>query len=423
MRPLNTRLLSRRTMLRAGGVALGLPLLDAMTPLGLGAEAAAAAQSPRRMVLISRPLGVHAPHLFPETAGLDYESTRYLKLLDAHRGRFTVFSGLSHLDYPNAHHTESGLWTGVSAELMQRDRGTRNTVSLDVLAAEQLGSATRFPHLALGGSHSYNHKGVRVPSLRDARQMFRQLFLDGSPEEIAREMQRIRDGRSILDGVREEVRSLTAGLGPGDRERIDTMLASVREAEQRLAQDEAWVARPKPKVKFEVKDYKEEHLVERERQWFSLIHLALQTDSTRVIALNVHSHVRPQIDGVNMGHHDASHHGQDPGKIEQLTAIEENEFRVFAELLAQLSSTPEHDGTLLDRTTVVHASNLGNASAHTTNNLPILVAGGGFRHAGHVAFDSARNRSLCNLYVRILNQLGIESDRFGSSEGILSELG
>ena len=132
--------LSRRTLLRGAGVSLALPLLDAMLPLGLGAEAKAAKLAPRRMVLISRTLGVHAPFLFPEKDGLDYESTRYLKLLDDHRGRFTVFSGLSHLDYPNAHHTEEGLFTGVSGEAMHHgSTNIRNTISLDILAAEHVG--------------------------------------------------------------------------------------------------------------------------------------------------------------------------------------------------------------------------------------------------------------------------------------------
>jgi hypothetical protein len=315
-------------MLRATGVAIGLPLLDAMLPLGLGAEAKAAKLVPRRMVLISRPLGAHASFLFPEKAGMDYESTRYLKLLDDHRGRFTLFAGLSHPGHAH-HHSEPGLFTGVAGEFIRSDKDLRNTISLDVLAAEQVGRETRFPRIGLGGAHSFNRKGVRMPSLNSAEAMFRQLFVDGTPDEIAREVQRLRDGRSILDGVRQQARDLARNLGAGDRERLDTLLTSIREAEERLTQDEAWVNKPKPKVQYQTREFREKELVEKSRQWFDLIHLALQTDSTRVINLHIHSHGQVNVEGVNMEHHEASHHGQDAAKIEQLAKVEEAEYRVF----------------------------------------------------------------------------------------------
>ena len=422
MTPLNTRLLSRRTMLRATGVAIGLPLLDAMFPAGLRAEGKAERLAPRRMVLISRPLGTHASFLFPEKAGMDYESTRYLKLLDDHRGRFTLFSGLSHPGHAH-HHSEPGLFTGVAGEFIRSEKDLRNTISLDVLAAEQVGRETRFPCIGLGGAHSYNRKGVRMPSFGSAEAMFRQLFVDGTPDEIAREIQRLRDGQSILDGVRQQARDLARNLGAGDRERLDTLLTSIREAEERLTQDEAWVNKPKPKVQYQTREFREKELVEKSRQWFDLIHLALQTDSTRVINLNIFSHGPVNVEGVNMDHHEASHHGQDEAKIEQLAKVEEAEYRVFNELLAKLQGCSEGNESLLDRTMVFHGSNLGNASAHTSQNLPILVAGGGFKHAGHVLYDRENNRPLSNLYVRMLHQMGIEADKFGTSTGVLSEIG
>jgi len=422
MTPLNTRLLSRRTMLRAGGVAIGLPLLDAMRPLGLGAEAKAAKLAPRRMLLIGRPLGTHAQFLFPEKAGLDYESTRYLKLLDDHRGRFTLFSGLSHPGHAH-HYSEPGLFTGVAGECIRSDTDLRNTISLDILAAEQVGRETRFPCIGLGGAHSYSRKGVRMPSFGSAEAMFRQIFVDGTPEEIAREVQRLHEGRSILDGVRQQARDLARNLGAGDRERLDTLLTSIREAEERLAQDEAWANKPKPKVQYQTREFQQNELIERSRQWYDLVHLALQTDSTRIINLNLFSHIQPKIEGVNMEHHEASHHGQDEAKIEQLAKIEDAEYRVFNEFLAKLQGSSEGNETLLDRTMVFHGSNLGNASAHTSQNLPIIVAGGGFKHAGHVMYDRENNRPLSDLYVRMLRQMGIEAEKFGTSTGVISDIG
>jgi hypothetical protein len=425
MIPLNTRLLSRRTMLRAGGVAIGLPLLDAMLPLGLGAEANAEKLAPRRMVLISRPLGAHSPYLFPEKAGLDYESTRYLKLLDDHRGRFTVFSGLSHPGHAH-HHSAPGLFTGVAGEFIRNEQDLRNTVSLDILAAEQVGRETRFPFIGLGDAYSYSHTGVRVPSFSvhgGAGAMFRQLFVDGTPDESARELRRLREGRSILDGVRQQARDLARNLGAGDRERLDTLLTSIREAEERLAQEEAWANKPKPKVQYQTRDFAGNELIERSRQWYDLVHLALQTDSTRIINLNLFSHIQPKIEGVNVEHHAASHHGQDDALIEQLAKIEEAEYHVFNEFLTTLRGSSEGNETLLDRTMVFHGSNLGNASAHTSQNLPIILAGGGFKHAGHVMYDRENNRPLSDLFVRMLHQMGIEAATFGTSTGVVGEIG
>ncbi len=196
--------LNRRTFLRSAGVCIGLPLLDAMLPIGLGADRKAAAMRPKRMLLISHPLGLHAPYFFPQKAGMDYEPSRYLKPLAEHRRNFTVFSGLSHVGYPGGHHTEVALLTGVAPERV-RFNDIRNTISLDQEVAARLGGETRFPYLSLGGGPlSWNRKGVKVPSEDRATQVFKQLFIEGTPEEVSREVERIKTGQSILDGVRDQ---------------------------------------------------------------------------------------------------------------------------------------------------------------------------------------------------------------------------
>src|SRR5271165_977157 len=208
--------MNRRTFLRAAGVAIGLPLLDAMLPIGLGAEQKAAAMRAKRMLLISRPLGYHAEFFFPAKAGRDYEATRYLKPLADHRQDFTVFSGVSHRGYAGGHGTEVALLTGVAPEGL-RFPDIRNTISLDQEVASRLGGETRFASLALGGGDvSWNRKGVKVPSESSATKVFKQLFIDGTPQEVAREVQRIQNGQSILDGVREQARALAGTLGPAD---------------------------------------------------------------------------------------------------------------------------------------------------------------------------------------------------------------
>jgi len=422
--------LNRRTFLRAAGVSIGLPLLDAMLPIGLGAEQKAAAIRGKRLLLIGRPLGLHTPYFFPTKPGKDYEPTRYLKPLQDLRQDFTVFSGMSHLGYPGGHHSENCLLTAVPPECV-RMGDIRNTVSLDQEAASRLGGETRFPYLSLGGGGtgalSWNRKGVRVPSEERATQVFKQMFIDGTPQEVARELERIKTGLSILDGVREQARGLMNTLGPADRERLDLLLTSIREAEQRLQQDQAWAQKPKPKV--QAKPFTDDYIsdlktLDRERQWFDLVHLALQTDSTRVIALWVWSYGRIDLEGVAIGHHDATHHGQDEGKIKQLALIEEAEMKLFAGFLARMKASSEGGGpSLLDQTVVFYGSNLGNGSAHSCENLPIILAGGGFKHAGYVAYERTDHRDskpLANLFVRMLAQVGIESDRFGTSKGTLS---
>jgi hypothetical protein len=423
--------LDRRTFLRAAGACIGLPLLDAMLPVGPGAERKAASLRPKRMLLVGNPLGLHAPYFFPEKSGKDYDLTRYLKPLKDHRSDFTVFSGMSHVGYPATHDTQYALLTGAPTERV-RFGDVRNTISLDQEVASRVGKETRFPFLSLGGginlvggALSWNRQGVMVPSEGRATQVFKQLFIDGTPQEVALQVQRIRTGQSILDGVREQAKALGGTLGPADRRRIDLLLTSIREAEQQLQQDQAWVLRPKPKVKAAplTDDYTNDlRTLDRERQWYDLVHLALQTDSTRVIALWLWSYGRLDIPEVAIGHHDATHHGQDESKIRQLALIEEAEMRLFADFLKKMKETSEGGKALLDQTVVFYGSNMGNASAHTCDNLPILLAGGGFKHAGHVAFDRKSNKPLSNLFVRMLQQMGIEMDRFGSSTGVISEV-
>ncbi len=421
--------LNRRTFLRSAGVCIGLPLLDAMLPVGLGAERKAAALRARRILLISRPLGYHAEFFFPKAPGKDYELTRYLKPLAPQRRDFTVFSGMSHRGYPSGHHAEVALLTGVAPEGVRDMNQIRNSISLDLEIAERLASPTRYPYLTLGGGGtgalSWNRKGVKVPAEGRATQVFKQLFIDGTPQEVAREIDRLKHGQSILDGVRDQANTMSRTLGPADRERLGLLLTSIREAELRLRLDQAWVSKPKPKVTVQppTDDYlADRQKLERDRQWFDLVQLALQTDSTRVVALWLWSYGPVNLPGVGIGHHDATHHGQDEAKIKQLGLIEEAEMRLFADFLARMKETNDGGQPLLDQTAVFYGSNLGNGSAHSCDNLPIILAGGGFKHAGHVAFNRQDNKPLSNLFVRMAQQIGVEMDRFGSSNGTLTEV-
>ena len=245
------------------------------------------------------------------------------------------------------------------------------------------------------------------------------------PEEMAREVRRLRHGQSILDEVREQAKTLGQTLGSEDRDRLDLMFSSIREAEQSLQRSGAWATKPKPKVDFQLPKVipSQNEVNERESLWYEIVRLALQTDSTRVVQLTLTEVGHAKLDGFTAAsHHDVSHHGKDPSKIDQLALIEEAEIRQFSRFLGLLKETREAGSNLFERSVVISASNLGNASAHTGDNLPVLLAGGGFKHQGHVAFDRVHNRPLSNLYVRALQQVGIEAEQFGASDGVVSEV-
>ena len=417
--------IQRRTFIRSAGVSLALPWLDAFgaAPKPKGPEG-----PPRRMICICAPLGLHPDNFFPEQAGGDYAPSPYLEILDQHRDKFTVISGLEHAGMSSSfgHQASASFLTGVPGAGRP---GFRNAISLDQAAAEHLGSLTRFPSLALSGEGSgglsWTRTGALIPADNSPSKVFAQLFLEGRANEVREQMRRLEDGRSILDDVREQAKSLRTGLGNEDRNKLDEYLTSVRELELRMVNDESWAKKPKPKVDVEPpKDIPNPaDLIGRTRLLFDLSHLALQTDSTRLITIMLAgSTAAPPIDGVTLGHHDLSHHGKDPGKLEQLKIVEVETMKTVRDLLTKLRQSQEDSATLLDRTTVFLGSNLGDASSHSTRNLPVLLAGGGFKHGQHLPFDPQDPPPLCNLYVSMLQRLGIETDQFGTSTGTLTGL-
>ncbi|HZL89553.1 MAG TPA: DUF1552 domain-containing protein [Pirellulaceae bacterium] len=414
----------RRTFLRAAGVSMALPLLQGLAPRT--ARAGNVSSVPRRMVCICTPLGLHPPHFFPEKAGKDYDLTPYLEVVQDFRDDFTVISGLSHPEVGASHDSIYSFLT--AAPHPEQRAGFRNSISLDQFAADHIGNQTRFPSLPLsceGFSLSWTRSGAIVPSDSFPSSVFARLFLEGRPDEVEAQARRLRDGRSILDAVGGQAHSLQQGLGTADREKLDEYFTSVRELEQRLATNEEWSKKPKPTVDAKPPQNvaNPADLVGRARLMFDLIHLALQTDSTRLITVMLlGTSLVPPVAGVSLGHHDLSHHGQDPGKIEQLKKVEIEKLNTFREFLAKLKETKEEEDNLLDRTMVFFSSNLGNAATHATKNLPVLLAGGGFKHGQHLAFDQASPPPLCNLYVSMLQRLGIEADKFGSSTGTLTGL-
>jgi hypothetical protein len=412
---------SRRHFLRAAGVSLALPCLDAFVPSRARGETVA--EPPRRMICICAPLGFYPGDFFPAEAGGDYELSPHLEVLREYREDFTVISGLAGIN--GGHQAIDGFLTGIPGA---GQPGIRNGISVDQFAAERIGTQTRFASLALSGEGlgiSWTRTGARVPAHNSPSKLFAEMFLDGQGNEVQSRLQNLDEGRSILDDVREQARSLRVKLGADDRETLDEYLTSIRELEQRLVIDEQWVKTPKPRVNVDPpKDISNRSdLIGRTRLLFELAHLAVQTDSTRLITIRLAGATSaPPIPGVTQGHHDLSHHGKDPGKLAQLKLIEVECMKVLCDLLARLKQSAEGGETLLDRTMVYLGSNLGDASSHSTKNLPILVAGGGFSHGRHLALDPQNPPPLCNLYVSMLQRLGLEVDEFNTGAGTLSGL-
>lgn len=415
--------LSRRTLLRAAGTALALPWLDAMRTTR-AAESDVA--PPMRMVLINRGLGLHAEDFFPTETGPGYALSPYLAELEAHRDRLTVFSGLSHPAVPPGHLSESSFLT---AATYANAATYKNTISVDQLAAEQVGHLTRHRSLTLcthSGSLSWTRDGVPIPAERDPADLFRRLFLAGTPAELRAQADALRNGQSVLDAVREDARRLEQRVGAADRERLQQYFSAVRDAEQRLHNARAWSQRPKPQVDVATLGVLPDpsDIVGRTRMIFDLIHLALQTDSTRLVTLSIDANGggAPPIAGVGDNRHNLSHHGLDPSKLDQLRSVERAELQCLRELFDKLHGTSEAGATLLDRTLVFYGSNLGDGSSHDVSNLPVLLAGGGLQHGRHLAFDPAAPPPLANLFVSMLQQFGLEVDQFGTSTGTLTGL-
>ncbi|MEL7337374.1 MAG: DUF1552 domain-containing protein, partial [Planctomycetota bacterium] len=292
--------MSRRSALKAAGVAMSLPLLEAMNP-AFGFERSS---QPKRMVMICNTLGLYPPSLFPKKPGNDYANTEYLELLKPHRDDFTLYSGLSHPDQ-NGREPHDTEMTFLTAATNPGLAGFKNSISVDQVAAAHLGHTTRFPSIILGSntreSQSFNSNGVMLPADNRPSRVFAKLFLAGSPKEQQRQRQRLAEGRSILDSVGDQINTLNGRVSGGDRKQLEEYYTAVRVAEKELAASDAWLDRPKPKVDADIpKDILDPaDLLGKIRGLMNMIPLMLQTDSTRVVSIMIQAdHGVPNIAGV-----------------------------------------------------------------------------------------------------------------------------
>ena len=423
--------LSRRTFLRGAGVAMALPLLDAMSPIFGSAARAATAESavPRRLLAIETNQGLLAKNFFPDRAGRDYELSPYLSLLKAHRENFTVLSGVSHPGVDGGHEAEICFLSGAPHPL---SGSFRNTISLDQFAAEQIGTKTRFPSLSVlvgPGTRglSFTRNGVMIPPEMSPSAIYRRMFVQGNPREVAARQEDLRRGRSLLDFVSARAKTMQQQLGANDRERVDQYFTAVRSLERQFQESSAWEQTPKPKTTAPEPQDKDRNdhtvLLEKIQQMYDVLRLAIESDSTRLITVFVSFGTPPlKLPGVTVDTHNLTHHGGSPDALKQLEIIERAGLEKLSALLGGLQSAKEGGGTLLDRTMVLYGSHMGDANTHSNVNLPLLLAGGGFKHGQHLAFDTKNNYPLANLHVTMLQRLGIDADRFATSTGTMRGL-
>ncbi len=423
--------LSRRHFLRGAGVLLGLPLLDAMIPSF--AHADTKSLTPRRFLGICNNLGLVPDKFFPDATqtGKDYTLSPYLQHLSDFRSDFTVCNGVWHPNVDGGHPADICFLT---AAPHPSSSGFRNSISLDQFIAERIGSQTRFPSLTLGvnvtglRSLSVTAGGVLLPCDTLPSEVFKKLFLGGSPAEVQAQSRKLALGQSIMDTVADQTKRLERNVGAKDKERLDQYFTGVRDLEQRLVQSAEWEKRPRPvvsdKLPIDPRDPRE--YMEKVRLMYDMARLAFETDSTRNITLMLDSVNSPAIEvegkAVSDGYHNLSHHGRSPEKLAQLERIDREHMKLLAGLFANLKAHQEGNETLLDRSMILYGSNLGNANTHVTTNLPVLFAGGGFKHGQHLVFDRNRNYPLPNLFVNILQRFGIEADHFASSTGTMRGL-
>ena len=421
---------ARRSFLKGVGVTLALPLLECMSPVFVRAQQA---QLPRRMLLISNNLGILPKLFFPTTTGAAYELSPYLKELSEFQKDFTVVSGLSHPGVVGGHSTENCFLTAARGPTKS---GFRNQISLDQFAAEKMGQVTRFASLNLGvnidkgnRSLSWTRDGVLLPAEDNALSVFRKMFLQGNPQEVASQLHRLEERGSILDTLLAQTKSFSRSLGQDDKQRMEQYFTSVREVEERLTTAREWELKPRPSTKEneppEVKDKK--RFFEKFELLLAMARLAFESDSTRIVTLMVDAFATPvfelhQNQSTTDGYHNLSHHGQAAEKVKQLEGADYQQMGLLRKLFTELSAKEEQGHRLLDHTMVLYGSNMGDANTHDNSNLPILLAGGGFQHGQHLAFPRDSNAPLSNLFVSMLQQLGLNAESFGSSTGRLNGL-
>ena len=408
--------INRRTFLKGVGGALSLPLLESFGAIG--------SPTPTRFLVVGNPLGMHPDNFFPKTFGQDFIFPETLKSLEWLRRRMTVISHTDH-GMVSGHGRELSFLNGILPETAAAY--PEKNISIDNLIARRTGSRVRFPAinaaLERGIRMSWNSNGVEIKPFTDPQKLFDHLFLNLSASERKTRRELIERNGSILDTVSDQLYSLRRNGTTADRIRLEQYETSVRELEGTFADRENWMDRNKPT--YDISEHFKDYEVTVENRYnaiFDMIGYAFETDLTRVATIAFPNQLSyTDVDGVTRGYHACTHNGKKPEIIKELVNIESFQIAQLSRCLQKLDAIqePNTEGTLLDHTVVLFGSGMGYGGTHSNRNLPIMVAGGGFKHRGHVngRGTDGNNMPLCNLFVTIQQRFGIEKDIFNTSQG------
>ena len=407
--------MQRRTFLKGAGVALLLPRMES---LGQVDEA----KSPRRLLTIVNHLSFYQPELIPKTGGAFEKPPALLAELSDHFKHLKIFSGLDNPAVQNGFgHTPCvGILSGYFNKLHRKNR-----LSIDQAIADQIGSDTRFKSLVFQAGENLNFSqiswdkhGLPVKQIDSPRRIFNLLFQIDENEKTQQQV--LAEDRSILDAVFRQAKSMEKRLNATDRAKMDEYLTSVREVEKTVKRRAYWADRPKPQADYEIENFDRKSVDDYVATLLDLAVLALQTDSTRVVSMSV-ANCNWGLDGVTDSYHTLSHHGQREDKLTQLAIVEEYLMRNLARFIERLKTTEDHNSrSMLDTTQVLFGSGLGSGSRHSNTDLPLILAGGGWKHGQHI--DAGRKQPLCNLYLSMLQRMGAEQDYFNRSRSTFAGL-
>lgn len=447
--------IDRRHALRAMGGCIGLPMLECMLPLR--AAEPGLAEMPKRAAFIYLANGVHSLNYQITTAGKDYQFSRSLQPLEKHRDVITPISGLHHPGALGHHHNCIKTWL-TGGRLGPTDR---NTISVDQKIAELTGEQTRYPSLEIAitqDSLAWTVDGVQLPPLRRCSEIFAALFEEPKGGKDAQRTILQRKG-SVLDANLAEVRRLSSKMGTADKGRLEQYLTSVREAEIRTWRADAWLDTPLPTISAADRSRMNRDIAKTKagdyfRTVYDLLVLAFQTDVVRVATFSLGGEGDaipiPEI-GITESRHQLSHHGGDPGYMEKLTMYDSFAIEQFSYFLTRLAETKDLNGQpLLDTTMALFGSGMSYGHSHGNANLPLVLAGGagiGLRHGSHLDLNrqaadfkgyalgedgslTSQHYHLCsrpanpdahmsNLLLLMAQRMGVETDQFGDSNGVL----
>ena len=411
--------IDRRTFIKGLGVSFALPWLESLAGAEPGKVVPA---NPRRMINVTHMFGMYAPTFHPEKAGTDYVMTEGLRPLERHRKDMTVFKNLG-LSVSGGHAAAPCIFSD-----MKRTEATSHPdggITVDARAAELYATATRFPLLNLWGNPDNDHhasfarSGAKVPSIASPLELFQVLFTEQSDEEKGTRARDLSGNRSVLDTVAESAKRFSATVSKRDAHRLDDYFTSVREAEKKLQTYKDWLSIPKPTappgLAERITAVKKESQTKTYDAFMELIPLILQTDSSRVVTIDVFTNPNWDLPGITDNYHSLTHHGQLPDKVRQLKSIDDFHLSRFATLIDRIKALG-----MLENTQLLYSSGMSDGNGHSNQNLPIILAGGGFIHGSMI--DVQGKQPLSNLFLSMLQKLGVETATFNKSTGTMRGL-